>query len=262
MNTKAIVAISAGAGLAVGGAAGYFIALNVVVRSYAKVLDDEIRKDRQHYQALIDQREAELQAQWNPQVTEEEAQEILEDDGTLAAAREFMEGVTNDLASRDENPTEPTTRRNIRDQAVTEEEAGPQTLPPQDIRTVTEEFVPRVSNDTVFLITDRDFSETEEDFDKIRLTYWEEDDTLSDSEGGHIPDPEVDKLIGRKHLDQFGVDSGNEDVVYVRNMNNAADYEISRNPNAWVVEIGGLSREEAGLAEPKARPARMRSGDE
>ena len=63
------------------------------------------------------------------------------------------------------------------------------------------------------------------EFDKISLTYYEELDILFDDRDQAIDDPD---LIDYQALKFFGYLSEDPQIVYVRNLNREADYEIIR----------------------------------
>lgn len=61
---------------------------------------------------------------------------------------------------------------------------------------------------------------------KVILTYYTEDDILTDNDSNPIADPEV--LLGDAALMNFGDGSGDPDTVYVRNDDRSIDYEVVR----------------------------------
>jgi hypothetical protein len=63
-------------------------------------------------------------------------------------------------------------------------------------------------------------------YSQTTLTYYEEEDVVTNSRGNPIRNPE--KFLGEDSLLSFGQLSGDEDVVYVRNPDKKADYEILR----------------------------------
>ena len=77
-----------------------------------------------------------------------------------------------------------------------------------------------------YVISDEQFSEENAHFDKISLTYYEDDCTLADEGDEIITD--VDDTVGRENLDKFGELSGDPEVVYVRNEKLDIDYEVIR----------------------------------
>lgn len=84
----------------------------------------------------------------------------------------------------------------------------------------------RYTGDRPYVISDEQFNEENDHFDKISLTYYEDDCTLADEGDEMITD--VDNTVGRENLDKFGELSDDPEVVYVRNEKIAVDYEIIR----------------------------------
>jgi hypothetical protein len=80
-----------------------------------------------------------------------------------------------------------------------------------------------------YVISLEQFNEEMDYHDKLTLTYYQADDTLVDEDEEIISD--VEKLIGSYALSNFGVDSEDPEVVYVRNEKLAVDYEVVRIPN-------------------------------
>lgn len=89
-----------------------------------------------------------------------------------------------------------------------------------------EDISSRYCGDRPYVISAEQFSEENAHFDKISLTYYEDDCTLAD-EGDEIV-TDVDETVGRENLDKFGELSDDPEVVYVRNEKIAVDYEIIR----------------------------------
>lgn len=83
-----------------------------------------------------------------------------------------------------------------------------------------------------------------DEFDKITLTYYPRERLLLDDEEDVIDD--VNMIVGWKNLSQFGGESGDADVVFVRNRRLMTDYEVVRDtenrPPAHIRY--GMSRDE------------------
>ena len=84
----------------------------------------------------------------------------------------------------------------------------------------------RYTGDRPYVISDEQFNEENDHFDKISLTYYEDNCILAD-EGDEIV-TDIDGTVGRENLDKFGELSDDPEVVYVRNEKIAVDYEIIR----------------------------------
>lgn len=78
---------------------------------------------------------------------------------------------------------------------------------------------------TIYVVSLEEFSEEMAHFDKQTLTYYEDDDVLTDEGDEQISD--VDSLVGDA-LDRFGDGSEDPEVVYVRNVRLSTDFEVIR----------------------------------
>lgn len=94
--------------------------------------------------------------------------------------------------------------------------------------------------------------EGDEDFDKLTLTYFEEDDTLVDER--QSPIPEVEKLVTRFALSHFGDGSEDENIVYVRNHHIQTDFEICLEQTSYAKTVLGVDNwDEVRVAVPKGK---------
>ena len=84
----------------------------------------------------------------------------------------------------------------------------------------------RIARTEPYVITLQDFTEDRNDFDKITIYYYEDDDTLADENEEIISD--YISIVGRHALDRFGDGSEDAEVVYVRNERISTDYEVIR----------------------------------
>jgi len=82
-----------------------------------------------------------------------------------------------------------------------------------------------------YLISHEEFSTTENEWDKLSLTYYEDDDVLTDE--NDMPIDNIEYLIGEKHLDFFGLRSGDPNQVFIRNPQISTDYEVTRNIGSY-----------------------------
>jgi hypothetical protein len=88
-----------------------------------------------------------------------------------------------------------------------------------------------------------------EGFDCQTLNYWD-DDIVTDQHNNPIDRPE--QILGDEALISFGELSEDPDVVYVRNLNNKAMYEIVRMNKEFTAErLGRANRKQAALKQLK-----------
>lgn len=103
---------------------------------------------------------------------------------------------------------------------------------PVDIRVIEEEnagpIVPSIKYDPPFVIAQPDYAWGEEgiDYAKTTLKYYPAQQTLLDEDEDPIDD--VDRYVGWRSLNQFGGESGDDDIVYVRNRRLETDFEVVR----------------------------------
>jgi hypothetical protein len=78
--------------------------------------------------------------------------------------------------------------------------------------------------------------------DKLTLVYYDGDDTLVDETKIPIPPGGILSLVGNDALSCFGVGSGDDNIVYVRNARTGVetDFEIVRHDGAYTDDIQGL----------------------
>lgn len=107
-----------------------------------------------------------------------------------------------------------------------------------------------------YIISVDEFFNSEEEWEKNSLSYYEGDDVLIDEAEKEVDDR--DRYIGDRHLDMFGVLSGDKKVVYVRNPQISADFEIILEKGKYTVRVLG---EDDHDEEPKRPLRRMRDSD-
>lgn len=80
--------------------------------------------------------------------------------------------------------------------------------------------------DPPFVISQPDFAYGDEgmEYKKVTLKYYPSDQVLLDEDEDVIDD--VDRYVGWRSLNQFGGESGDPNIVYVRNRNSEIDYEV------------------------------------
>lgn len=89
-----------------------------------------------------------------------------------------------------------------------------------------------------YVISADDYSEGGQNNAKLTLTYYDEDDVLTDQEDTVIVDPSY--LVGDDSLVKFGMNSNDEDIVYVRNTKLSTDYEIVRVHKSYSETVLGI----------------------
>ena len=107
-----------------------------------------------------------------------------------------------------------------------------------------------------YLISHEEFHNTETEWDKMSIMYYEDDDVLTDE--GDRPVDNIEYLIGEQHLDFFGLRSGGDkNQVFVRNPNLSSDFEVTRHSGAYTEVVLNIPKDS-----DKVGTRRMRSGDD
>jgi len=102
-----------------------------------------------------------------------------------------------------------------------------------------------------YVIPVQAYMDNEEPCDQFVLTYYVGDKTLIYEDSAEVIE-DVEQTVGLHNLHNFGVESGNDDTVYVRNPKRETEYEILRNPGKYSEEVQGVDRWD-DTPEPKQR---------
>jgi len=98
------------------------------------------------------------------------------------------------------------------------------------------------SPDFPYVITEGEFRLERQEYEKDSLTYYAGDDTLAEEDGTYIPDK--NGTAGNQNLrDCFGMGSGDERLLYIRNDRVMTDFEITLNDGKYNKEVLGLDDE-------------------
>jgi hypothetical protein len=93
-----------------------------------------------------------------------------------------------------------------------------------------------------YIISMEDYSDTHENFDKLNLTYYDEDDTLADENEEIVTD--VEATIGFDSLSCFGENDDDKDTIYVRNERLGADFEVNQVHQSYSEMVLGIVKGE------------------
>jgi hypothetical protein len=103
----------------------------------------------------------------------------------------------------------------------------------------------------ISFISEEEFEDNEDGLVVIQLSYYEEDDVVTDSNDKVIKSP--DDILGPDALTKFGEGTGDPDMCYVRNDLNEAMYEVVRIHGAYDNIILGNKKK----PKPKARKPKV-----
>jgi hypothetical protein len=122
--------------------------------------------------------------------------------------------------------------------------ASPADIPAGNIFDVVKEPSPKELRDKAYpyVISEDEFHQDEEHYDKITLTYYEGDGVLADERDQLVPD--IKGTIGKDSVTHFGYDKNNPDVIYVRNDARKADFEVIRDEQTYAEAVFGARSED------------------
>ena len=112
-----------------------------------------------------------------------------------------------------------------------------------------------------YLISHDEFHNTETEWDKTSIMYYEDDDVLTDEKD--MPVDDIEYLIGEKHLDFFGLRSGGDkNQMFIRNPQISTDFEVTRHADAYTVVVLNIPKDSDRVGTRQRGGLRMRSGDD
>ena len=93
--------------------------------------------------------------------------------------------------------------------------------------------------DKPYIISVEEFMDDLPVYDKITLTYFEDDDTLIEEKDESVID-NADEIVGDDNLLKFGYDPRDKDSIHVRNERLECDFEVTRDERSYVEVILGV----------------------
>lgn len=234
------------AGAAVGGAAGYFVAKKHMQTKYRQIADEAIEEIREHYYrkdvARSNDEKPDLETIVREQgySTEEPATSppmaVTPPSAVVAAAQEDED--------EDEGPGDG------------EEDFEP--FPePDDPRVISQNAFEQFGDSSHKVgewdwhkekrgrsplrpyVIHLDEREGNDEYDRLTFTYFAEDDVLCDETDDVLDKDDRERLVGEANLDKFGHGSGDPTVVYIRNDQQKAIYEVCLSPRSYEEEVVG-----------------------
>lgn len=228
-------------GVAVGTLVGYFVTRNRLEKDYVESLEKEIQLTKTFREKLdLDNTEA---------YTDEVEIAVDEVEVDMDKLGDFLKNYqTASIGSE-----EPTTRNIWVDHSADfdeESEETPEDADEEDAVSFVEAGI-RIEGQP-YIISQAEYEQDYENYDKLALTFFEADDTLVDDH--EVPVRDVDGTVGTSALTNFGLMSNSKSLVYVRNEELKADIEVSLDRRSYL---------EAGLkiGAPMVKPAKFRDED-
>lgn len=264
--------------LAAGGAGGYFIAKKTLRKYYEDLSAQEIAEAKEFYASLnkvsVDGEPlTPMQVLANTQGVDVAAEALRTYQGRQAAEKIVESGELQTDDEMDEAQIRKIENARIHSVSVDAEPglAGGKIEVVEKVETrnvfvdptfdLEEEMKYRTPT-TPYIIHHDEYFENEREFENVSLTYYEQDDTLTNE--SDEPIREIDKMIGEDHLVRFGHGSKSSNVVYVRNERLQTDFEITKSTGSYLEEVLGVTNDDAEQSlDPAARDARraFRHGD-
>jgi hypothetical protein len=218
MKLSIVVGTTAIVSLAVGSAAGYFIALKILDKKYQDQLQQEVESTKKFYAKLYKKDEF--------QTPESTIKEIAPGAAEAAAALLNYKGISDAAFEVVDEKREFAQQvlHNIFAEKTTEE------ISDKEKRNRTEE--------APYILSKDEFMESDSDYTQSTVTYFGGDKVLVDSREDIIED--VDMTVGEGNLERFGHGSGDPNVLYVRNDRLEIEFEILLSQGKYSKEVAGL----------------------
>jgi hypothetical protein len=267
INAKTKIGLAFTAGICIGGGAGYLIA----ERTIRKQAAEDLEAVQAMFRRVRDEPSTEPNGVDEAPASEAETH-IAEEDRyqtpaeSIAAQEEIIRlgYATEDQIKRtislDANYVSPYTTPNdeldveeleyentpLEDHPTPEEEV-------ENVRTISHNPMYEPDPDDVtswdrnpdrpYVITEAEYRIDRPEFEKDSLTYYAGDDTLAEENGQYIPDK--NGTAGNHNLlECFGMGSGDERLLYIRNERVMADFEINLNDGKYTKEVLDIDGED------------------
>lgn len=235
VNNKEVLYL--GIGLVVGGVVGYLAAKKRLEAVYDERADSEIAEVKEHYKILHKKEYSEpkdyIADKYGDALaslgytTEEERLKVAEGlDKLMSGGVDTDTYIQNafDLDDKDVGEEITTSRSRTHGDPMKD----PEWLKSVENRDTSKPYI----------ISEEEFSLENRHFDKVTLGYFVEDDTLVDDQDRPIDDAE--RSIGSDALMNFGLYSGDPNIVFVRNEQVSIDYEVVRDERSYQEVILGI----------------------
>lgn len=261
-NEKVKIGIALAAGLCIGGGIGYVVA----EKRLRTETEEEIASVKDLFRRLRDEDAAQAREDWQAAPVNASEEEDHDDGSAEDLAEEVVKyGYGNPathLLKKDPNYIPPTDQELGSDDV--DETLGEESDYVKKIRVVNPHR--NVDPDDVtqwdrnpevpYVVTEAEYRIDHPEFEKLTITYYSGDDTLADERDQFIPDPEG--TVGIENLQYFGLASGDERVLHIRNERVEADFEVILNEGSYAREVLGFGIEESMLKESKKSIKKMR----
>jgi hypothetical protein len=93
---------------------------------------------------------------------------------------------------------------------------------------------------SAYVISDEAFIIGEQNYEQITVTWYEGDQKLTGEGDRLLTADDIEKSVGHANLEKFGEESGNANIVYLRNDALQMDFEVVRSTGKYSTEVLGL----------------------
>lgn len=230
LRLDAAVLSASGVSFVVGAAIASYVTMRNLKAKYEKRADEEIAQVREYYKVV--RKEGDLYsdpvALLESKIDELGYDSITADvDGDISNAEDVEEeyqGPRFELQPKGYHD-EVVKTQSIFDQQVTEKEAS----------------VDDEDEELIYVISRAAFLSNETDYEQVAITYFEGDDVFVDNNDQIID--RIDLLLGEE-TPPFGKHSNDNNIVYIRNENFEAEFEVTRSKGSYTSEVLGFNPED------------------
>lgn len=253
MNIKTRIGLAWASGAVAGIGVGWILAERDLVKYYAELAAQEIQEVKQRYSVIHKPPLESVTPDLFDEVQDPAVKSAL--DAFVAAAKEDRDKVIEMMAEEGYIPSDGElealkgTPLFGEGAEVTEDEEGLR-VSHEEVHNAFEDnqdlykdqpFVKPEDTSTPYVVPLDEFSEGEKSYDKISLTYYDETDVLCSENNDVVEDPM--ELLGVDWMGRFGDGSGDRNVVYVRNDNLEADFEVVLDHRSYEEAVLGVKPE-------------------
>ena len=222
------IMIPAVAGAAIGAAVSFVVTKKVLGAKYDTLLQEEIRKTKEHYERRQEQDAALI---FPPQLFEGPQSAVDALIGTYSPTndpRPTVEEILAEVKNSDKNVFDDEPSPDEYDQGNDDAYGIPDFIYADEVA--------KRSPLLPYVITDEEFAEGKEGHESFSLTWYAGDSVLADDKQEIVDD--VHGAVGNENLLRFGHGSNDSRIVYVRNDKRRCDFEIGLHDGNFAEVVG------------------------
>lgn len=277
INAKTRIVLAFTAGVCVGGGIGYLVAERTIRRQAEEDLEAvqtmfrRLRDEPPSSEAWMDEAEADIAEEDRYQTPAESIvaeEEIIRLGYSTAEMLKRTPRLDPNYVSPDTNPNDEIDVEELEYENTPLEDHPTPEEEVENVRTISHNPMHEPDPDDVtswdrnpefpYVITEAEYRIDRPEFEKDSLTYYAGDDTLAEENGNYIPDK--NGTAGNHNLQEFfGMGSGDDRLLYIRNERVMADFEINLNDGKYTKEV--LDVEADDDVPPKRVIKKMRRGE-